>query len=256
MLELYHWEPTANSAEPLICLEEKGTSYTPHYVNLLRFEQHDPAFLERNPLGQVPVLIHDGRVITETSLMIQYLDAAFPDPPLTPSTPADRYRMHVWLRTSDDYLGPHLAVLGWHLSGFAKTLTAAQSKAARAGIARLPPERQAVWQVALDDSYTPEQLASARNTLGLSAQRIEAALGATGWLAGAAYSLADIGIFPMVRSLARLLPEIVSEKGTPGILDWLRRVEERPAVRKVLDMARSPDPAAMFAPGPELARWG
>ena len=94
--------------------------------------------LRRNPLGQVPVLVHDGRVITETSLMIQYLDAAFPEPPLTPTSAADRYHMHVWLRTSDDYFGPPLAVLGWHLSGAAGNLTAAQVKKALAGIARLP----------------------------------------------------------------------------------------------------------------------
>jgi GST-like protein len=256
MLELYHWEPTANSAEPLICLEEKGTSYEAHYVNLLRFEQHELAFLARNPSGQVPVLIHDGRVITETSLMIQYLDAVFAEPTLTPSTPADRYHMHVWLRTADDYLGPPLAMLGWHLSGVAKTFSAAELKAARAGIARLPPERQAVWKAALEDSYTDEQLAAASTTLGICAKRIESSVRATGWLAGSAYSLADIAIFPMARSLARLLPEVVSEKETPGVLGWLRRIEERPAVRKVLAMAHGADPAAMFAPGPEPARWG
>lgn len=256
MLELYHWEPTANSAEPLICLEEKGLSYEPHYVNVLSFEQHEPAYLRLNPLGQVPVLVHDGHVITETSLMIQYLDAAFPLPPLTPAAPADRYLMHVWLRTSDDYFGPPLAMLGWHRSGAARHFTPAQVTAAKAGIARLPLERQAVWHAALEDSYSEEQLAAAHTTLGLCAQRIENALRATGWLAGSAYSLADIAIFPMARSLASLLPEVLNEQETPGLSAWLRRIEARPAVRKVLGMARSADPAARFAPGPELARWG
>jgi GST-like protein len=256
MLELYHWEPTANSAEPLICLEEKGLSYEPHYVNLLRFEQHAPAYLRLNPMGQVPVLVHDGRAITETSLMIQYLDAAFPVPPLTPSSPADRYLMHVWLRTSDDYFGPPLALLGWHLTDAASHLTAAQVKKAKAGIARLPPERQAVWQSALENSYSEEQLAAARTTLGLCAQRIENALRASDWLVGKAYSLADIAIFPMARSLANLLPEVLSERETPAAIAWLSRIEERPAVRKVLGMARSTNPAAQFAPGPEPARWG
>jgi glutathione S-transferase len=256
MLELYHWEPTFNSAEPLICLEEKGLSYEPHYVNLLRFEQHEPAYLRLNPMGQVPALVHDGRVITETSLMIQYLDAAFPVPSLTPSSPADRYLMHVWVRTSDDYFGPPLALLGWHLSGAAGEFTAAQVEAAKIGIARLPPERQSVWQAAFEDSYSEEQLGAARTTLGLCAQRIENALRPRGWLAGSAYSLADIAIFPMARALASLLPELLSERDTPALRAWLQRIEARPAVGKVLGMARSADPAARFAPGPEPARWG
>jgi GSH-dependent disulfide-bond oxidoreductase len=256
MLELYHWEPTANSAEPLICLEEKNASYEPHYVNLLRFEQHRPAFLKLNPQGQVPVLVHDGRVITETSLLIQYLDATFPSPRLTPQSALERYQMQVWLRTSDDYFGPALALLGWHLTGAARSLTPPLLKTAAEGIARLPPERQAVWKAALENSYSEEQLGAARNSLGICARRLESALLPRGWLAGAEYSLADIAIFPMARSLARLLPDVVNQAATPGIIAWLQKIEQRPAVNKVLRMARSASPETSFAPGPEPARWG
>jgi len=256
MLALYHWEPTANSAEPLICLEEKALDYESHYVNLLRLEQHRPAFLQLNPQGQVPVLVHDGRVITETSLMIQYLDASFPQVALAPQAAPDRYLMHVWLRTSDDYFGPALAMLGWHRGGGAANLQVELSPSALANLARLPPERQAVWKAALEDSYGEEQLGAARDSLSIVAKRLENALTGSGWLAGSAYSLADIAIFPMARSLGRLLPEVLNEALTPSVTAWLRRIEERPAVRAVLQRARSAAPEAMFAPGPEPARWG
>jgi glutathione S-transferase len=255
MLELYHWEPTTNSAEPLICLEEKELEYESHYVNLLAFEQHTPAFLEMNPLGQVPVLRHDGRILTESSLMLQYLDATFPQTPLSPQTATDRYRMHVWLRTSDDYFAPALCLLGWHLTESASRLAPASARTARAGLARLPAERQAVWIAALD-GYGEEQLTAARNALGIVATRMEAALATTGWLAGPAYSLADIAIFPMARALARLLPELLSEEATPHSMQWLRRVVARPAVTRALRRARTAAPEAMFAPGPEPGRWG
>ena len=78
-LELYHWEPCANSGELLILLHEKAIAFRSHYVDLLQFEQLSPAFLELNPRGQVPVLVHDGRVLTETTLILEYLDAVFPD---------------------------------------------------------------------------------------------------------------------------------------------------------------------------------
>lgn len=256
MLALYHWEPTANSAEPLICLEEKALAYESHYVNVLSFEQHTPQFLRLNPQGQVPVLVHDGRVITETSLMIQYLDASFPQTPLTPDSPMDRYHLQVWARTSDDYFGPALAMLGWHFGGGAAKLTPAVAQAALAGLARLPPERQAVWKAALEDSYSEEQIGAARNSLGIVAGRMERALAATGWLAGPCYSLADIAIFPMARALAKLLPDVVNPTATPRVDAWLHRIEERPAVRAALGTARSAAPETLFAPGPEPSRWG
>jgi GST-like protein len=255
MLELYHWEPTTNSAEPLICLEEKGLEFRSHYVNVLAFEQHAPAFLAMNPQGQVPVLRHDGRVVTETSLMLQYLDAAFPQTSLTPQSATDRYQMHVWLRSSDDYFAPHLCLLGWHLTKSAATLAPATVKAARAGFSRLPPERQAVWNAALD-GYAEEQLNASRNALTVVAGRMEAALAGSGWLAGPDYGLADIAIFPMARALARLLPELLNDEVTPQVMQWLRRISARPAVISVFRRARTPAPEAMFAPGPEPGRWG
>ena len=89
MLELYHWEPTSNSGEPLILLNEKGLAFTSHYVDVLAGEQHDPAFLKINRHAQVPVLVHDGRVITETGFILQYVDAVLSDPVLQPR-PAPR----------------------------------------------------------------------------------------------------------------------------------------------------------------------
>jgi glutathione S-transferase len=255
MLELYHWEPTTNSAEPLICLEEKGLEYRSHYVNVLAFEQHAPAFLEMNPQGQVPVLRHDGRVVTETSLMLQYLDAAFPQTPLSPPSATDRYQMQVWLRSSDDYFAPALCLLGWHLTESATKLAPAAVTAARAGFSRLPSERQAVWNAALEGA-AEEQLTAARNALAVVTGRMEAALGATGWLTGPDYGLADIAIFPMTRALARLQPELLNDEVTPQVMQWLRRIAARPAVVRVLRRARTPAPEAMFAPGPEPGRWG
>ncbi|MDB6008734.1 MAG: glutathione S-transferase, partial [Gammaproteobacteria bacterium] len=51
MLKLYHAEPVANSVKVLICLKEKRREFVSHYVNLLRFEQHEPEYLAINPDG-------------------------------------------------------------------------------------------------------------------------------------------------------------------------------------------------------------
>jgi Glutathione S-transferase, N-terminal domain len=60
--------------------------------------------LQLNPNGVVPTLVHDGRVIIESTLIIEYLDESFPDPPLMPSDPFQRAQVRLWMKKIDDYL--------------------------------------------------------------------------------------------------------------------------------------------------------
>jgi hypothetical protein len=73
MLKLYHAEPLANSLKSLIPFKEKGLEFQSVYVDLHKFEQHEPWFVAINPEGQVPVLDHDGAIITHTTVINEYL---------------------------------------------------------------------------------------------------------------------------------------------------------------------------------------
>jgi GST-like protein len=255
MLELYHWEPTLNSAEPLILLMEKGIDFTSRYVDLARLEQHAPSFLALNSRGQVPVLVHEGRVVTETSLMLLYIEAALGGPSLTPPTPAGYYKMHMWSKYLDEYFSPAITQLGWRERG-AAALLAADTDQIHAGLDRLPPDRQAIWRAALQRGAADGEGDHARDGLMTRVERLEGALGKDPYLAGPDYSIADIIMFPAARALAALLPDLVSPGGTPALVDWLGRVGERPAVRRALATARTDRPELQFAPGPEMPRWG
>src|SRR3569833_1689572 len=94
MLKLYHAEPGANSLKCLIPLKEKGLAFESIYVDLHKFEQHEPWFVAINPEGQVPVLDHDGNIITHTTVINEYLEDAFPEAPaLRPADPLGQARM-------------------------------------------------------------------------------------------------------------------------------------------------------------------
>ena len=93
MIELYHWEPNANSGKPIIALYEKGVDFVSHYTDLLNFDQHKPEYLKMNPLGTIPTLVHDDMVFAESTQMCEYIDAAFDGPPLRPADPMERWRM-------------------------------------------------------------------------------------------------------------------------------------------------------------------
>ena len=55
-------------------------------------DQFDPAYMKLNPNAVVPTLIHDGQVVIESSVILYYLDEAFPEKPLMPAAPRARAR--------------------------------------------------------------------------------------------------------------------------------------------------------------------
>jgi glutathione S-transferase len=101
-LHLYHFSISNCSQKARLCLEEKGLHWTSHPVDLVNSQHLTPEFVAINPKGLVPVLVHDGVVVTESSDIIDYLDQHFPNPPLRPSDPAERERMYCWLKLWDE----------------------------------------------------------------------------------------------------------------------------------------------------------
>ena len=86
-------------------------SYTLTVNNALGGDQFDPAYLKLNPKGVVPTLVDDDAVIRESTVICEYLDEAFPDPPTTPSDPAGRAEMRLWTKQVDEELHPVCTVV-------------------------------------------------------------------------------------------------------------------------------------------------
>jgi glutathione S-transferase len=66
-----------------IALAEKGLLYQEHLMTL-GGDQFDPSYMKLNPNAVVPTLVHDGQPIIESSVILYYLDEAFPQKPLMP----------------------------------------------------------------------------------------------------------------------------------------------------------------------------
>jgi glutathione S-transferase len=89
VLELYHNINSVCAQKVRVALKEKGQEPKEHLLTL-QGDQNDPAYMKLNPNGVVPTLVHDGKVITESSLILYYIDEIFPDTPLMPKAPAAR----------------------------------------------------------------------------------------------------------------------------------------------------------------------
>src|SRR5277367_1790647 len=90
VLELYHNINSVCAQKVRIALAEKGQQTTEHLL-ALQGDQNDPEYMKLNPNGVVPTLVHDGKVFTASSLILYYVDEAFPGPSLMPRAPAARH---------------------------------------------------------------------------------------------------------------------------------------------------------------------
>ena len=241
MLELHHGEPNADSLKLLIALKEKNLAFKSSYVDLLDLEHHSDAYKEATGgHARAPVLVEDGVAMTDSQLALEYLAEAF-EPRLAPADPAGWYDIQAWTAQLDQGLGPNVRLLGWH-TVTAPGMSGADRKAFLDRSAKAPkPQVQAGWSQVTDDAEASEdQLANARERIGQTVQKIEAALQGSDWLVGGAYSVADINAFALAHTLPRLTPELVNAEKTPKLMAWLKRVSGRAAVKEALAMGKSP----------------
>jgi glutathione S-transferase len=236
MLALYHAEPMANSLKSLLAIHEKGVPFVSHLVNLHKFEQHEPAYVRINPNGQVPTLVHDGKVITESTVINEYLDEVFEGPALRPADPYWRARMRIWTKFVDEYFCPALSFIGWHhmIRNITDKLAPEEFEAK---LARIPlKELQDKWRTSARQGYTQEQLDEWGRQVRMSVARMEKQLGETPWLAGAEFSLADVSVFAMVAHSPQRTPNVMNTKDTPRVMDWHARMNARPGTQAALGM--------------------
>src|ERR1700712_484979 len=83
MLTLY-FAPGSSSMAVHIALHEIGVSFEARPMSFKNHDMRAPEFLALNPEGKVPVLLVDGRPLTEVAAILFYLAKRFPDAELLP----------------------------------------------------------------------------------------------------------------------------------------------------------------------------
>ena len=242
MLTLYSFGPGANSLKPMLALYEKGLEFTPRFLDPTVFEHHQEWFKKINPRGQVPALEHDGQIITESTVICEYLEDAFPDAPkLRPTDPAQIAEMRVWTKWVDEYFCWCVSTIGWErmIGPMARAL---DDDAFEEQIKRIPiPEQQVKWRNARN-GFPKEVLEEEMRKIRVSIARLEARLSESPWLAGPDYTLADICNFAIANGMQNGFAEIVNATDTPHLIDWIQRINARPAAKAMFANAKSEMP--------------
>jgi ganglioside-induced differentiation-associated protein 1 len=247
MLELYHHGSSACAAKVRFALAEKHLAWMGHYVDILAGEQFDPKFVALNPKAVVPVLVHDGFVVTESTVICEYLDEVFPQRPLYPADPRERVAVRQWAKGVDEELHPACSALTYivshrhtilrHGAGRFEDFLAQGGSEGRAA-------RERKWRWIEQGLAAPGALDYIRLYLSYL-EKMDRALGESPWLAGHDLTMADVAMAPYVFRLESLtLDAFWSDGKLTAVADWYARLKSRPAFAAALEKWMPEDLAA------------
>ncbi len=248
MIELYHFAFSTCSQKTRLVLAEKGLDFVSREVDIVIGEQqHDPAYVKLNPKHVVPTLVHDGRVLVESSLIIKYLDDAFPDPPMRPRDAAGRYAVDFWLKRVDEELHPAAPVVTFAV-GPRKLLLQQPVEVREASLAAIPdPKARAERRSVLEHGVKAPEFAGALGVFLDSIDAVESDLASQTWLSGDRFGLADATVLPYVLRLEHLaMDPLLSVAARPRLADWLARIKALPSYATAVEAWSAPAAVEML----------
>lgn len=195
-LMLYNSARSTCSLRVRLVLAAKALKWADKQIRLDRNEHLSEEYRRINPDALVPALVADGRSITESSVINEYLDEVFPAVPMRPEDPVLRARMRTWVHYFDEVTMPALRYLSFQ--HFYLEVLRAVPAGERAAFADSLPLRKGFWLEATHDGFSADRLALEREKVEQTLKRMDTALSSSPWLAGERVSLADVAVIPCV----------------------------------------------------------
>ena len=115
-LTLYHNDISTCAQKVRLALAEKELEWESVHLYLRKGDQRAPEYKRLNPKGIVPTLVDEETVVTESSIILEYLDDAFPEKPLRPDDPAARAAMRECIKLLDDKMHAMVGVLSFTIA--------------------------------------------------------------------------------------------------------------------------------------------
>jgi glutathione S-transferase len=228
MLTLYDFGNSVCCQKVRITLSAKGLAWEAVKIDLFKAEQYDPKYLKLNPKGVVPTLVHDGKPVIESTLICEYIDAAFPRAPsLVPPDPWLQARMRLWSKMVDE--GLHEGVTEISFSAmFRERMKNMPAQVREQRFRNIgDPRRRDRFLSTYEHGAKSPFVVYGVTAYERALRMLEDALADAGgqWILGAHPTLADINLMPYLARLDYL-----------GLLDlW---IGDRPRVRAWWAMAR------------------
>lgn len=228
-LHLFHFAMSNCSQRVRLMLEEKQLAWTSHHIDLARGEHVSEWYQSINPKAVVPTLVHDGTVVVESTDILHYLEQQFPKPALLEATGIESDVVERCLTLSNEVQAA-LKVLS-HEFLFKPGARKNPRELDRFQQTLRNQELLAFHRQFSTQGFTQEQIEGAIAEIHQAFAWLDARLKNTPWLAGEAYSIADIA---WVVNVHRMQLMRFPLRRYPKLFEWYQRVAQRASYGKAL----------------------
>jgi glutathione S-transferase len=236
MFDLYLSWNAVCAMKIVLAMAEKAQPYTVHHLNLANFDQHQAWYLALNPTGTVPTLVWNDHIITESTIINEFLDETYPRVALRPETALERARMRHWTKLADEIVHPSIRPLSF-MKMVRPRASALSSEELQTLVERTPKQDIAdLWHRAARAPYTAHELQEYLHKIETVLDRMEKALQTAPYLVGKTYTLADASLTPYLHRLIELDKIALWEGTRPAVAAWLQRMQARPSYQAMLDL--------------------
>ena len=228
---LYNAPQSTCSQRVRFVLNAKQLPFDDVKLDLLAGDQLKPDYLKLNPNGVVPTLDHDGAIVIDSSVIIEYLDEVAPQPEnFTPQNPAERARMRALMRFIDEMPAAAVRVPTFNLAFLPRFQ--AMTEEEFLAFADSKPLRKEFMLAMGRKGFPDKEMNAALDRLARTLVRMAESIAQSGgpWLMGEKPTLADIAVMPAIVRMADLgLDTMWNEK--PKIARWYEAIRAHPAFK-------------------------
>jgi len=201
-MKLYDFAMAPNPKKVRVYLAEKGISLPLEPVNIAAGESRTPEFLKKNPLGGVPVLeLDDGSDLTESLVIIEYLEELHPTPPMIGTSPLERARVRELERIAELGILQRVGTIFQNTSPFFAGRVKQSADAAE----------------------------TARNQLNTALKVLDARIGNHPFLAGDRPTIADCTLLAALEFAE--FGQVALDPSCTNVARWLRDFKQRPSAQ-------------------------
>ena len=228
---LYNAPQSTCSQRVRFVLNAKGLPFEEKKLDLLAGDQLAPEYLALNPNGVVPTLDHDGNIVIDSSVIIEYLDEIAPEPAsFTPRAPVTRAQMRALMRFIDEMPAAAVRVPTFNLAFLPRF--AAMSEEEFLAFAESKPLRKEFMLAMGRKGFPEKDMNAALDRMRRTYERMDARsrrAAARGCL-GKSITLADVALMPAIVRMADLGLDTMWED-MPRVARWYDEIRAHAAFK-------------------------
>jgi glutathione S-transferase len=228
--KLYNAPQSTCSQRVRFVLNTKKLPFDEVKLNLLEGDQLKPDYLKLNPNGVVPTLDHDGAIVTDSTVITEYLDEVVPEESFTPEHPVARARMRALMHFIDEMPAAAVRVPTFNLAflpSFQK-----MSREDFVAMAESKPIRREFMMSMGQSGFPRAEMDAALGRLRRTYERMDIEIEKSGgsWLLGKNITLADVAVMP---ALVRMddLRMAYQWQDLPRVVTWFDNIRAQPAFK-------------------------